>query len=746
MVPSPPLMRLVRLFHGTAGAIRAGRAYLAAAGLSIFAAIFLLELPGADLRVPFDYSGDALLYSGVVKSIVDHGWFWTNPSLGAPGGLQLYDYPNVAHESLHVLAIKLMSAFSGDWALLINIYFLLGFPLIALSAMAVFRQFEVSDSAAIVGSVLYSFLPGRLIKGEGHLFLDVFFQVPLSILVILWVCGDAPPLVRPSRDGGGLAPDQRRRRTVAALLICALSACTSAYYSFFTICLLVAGGIWASIERRSIRNAMAGTALAAVIVVAMAANGLPSTVYQLRHGPNPEVGLRGAGEAEVFGLKIAQLLLPAEGHRVSALRRLGQRYHAGAPRVGDSTASLGLIGAVGFLALLGVVVLSRRRSQRSPDDRLQLLSPLAALNLGALLLGTIGGFGSLIALVVFPQIRAYSRISVFIGFFSLFAVVLLLDRLKRGRPLLAALALPVALAVGLLDQSTARAVRPYAAVKKAFTSDRDLIRGIEARVPAGTMVFELPYQIFPEWPPLHHLFSYDLLRPYLHSSALRWSLPTMHGRSGESFVREVSRQEPGQILETVAAVGFGGILINRDGYADDGAKVEAGLRAGLGAEPLVSQDGRLVFFDLTDYRRRLPTALSPAEIERMLRPLTVSFARGCYGEERVADRAFRWCMRAGDIRVSNDGGGRRRLAIKMTLFAAQSPARLTIDGDLISEVVGLEGATRFTREIDVPPGDHSIRIRSDGRPADAPDDPRRLVWRVEDFSFEELLTSPEGSR
>ncbi len=72
------------------------------------AAVFLLAPAdrGPDLRVPFVYRRDALLYSSVIKSTVDHGWFWRNPSLGAPAGLLLYDYPNVAHEALHLLAIK----------------------------------------------------------------------------------------------------------------------------------------------------------------------------------------------------------------------------------------------------------------------------------------------------------------------------------------------------------------------------------------------------------------------------------------------------------------------------------------------------------------------------------------------------------------------------------------------------------------------------------------------------------------
>src|SRR4029079_4241684 len=109
-------------------------AYLLAALTSILAAILLLQLWKADLRVPFDYGGDALSFSIVVKSVVDNGWYLHTPQVGARFGLDMHDFPFA--DSLHLLVIKGMSLFTGDWALLFNLYFLLGFPLIAMAAMA----------------------------------------------------------------------------------------------------------------------------------------------------------------------------------------------------------------------------------------------------------------------------------------------------------------------------------------------------------------------------------------------------------------------------------------------------------------------------------------------------------------------------------------------------------------------------------------------------------------------------------
>ena len=203
-----------------------------AAAASLLLAFALLRLWQADLRVPFDYGGDALYFEMVVKAVVDHGWFLTNPSLGAPGVLEMHDFPTA--DSLHLLVIKVMSWGTSDWALLYNLYFILSFPLITMSALAVLRQFRVAYAPALIVSLLFSFLPSRLSLAEVHYFLPIFYEVPLAILVALWVAGDDPPLGW--RRGRG--------RTLAAVAICVLIAGTGIYYAFFAGALIALGGIW----------------------------------------------------------------------------------------------------------------------------------------------------------------------------------------------------------------------------------------------------------------------------------------------------------------------------------------------------------------------------------------------------------------------------------------------------------------------------------------------------------------------
>jgi hypothetical protein len=723
-------------------AMTAARAYALTAAISLLAAILLLKLWGADLRVPFDYGGDALSFSIVVKSVVDNGWYLHTPQVGAPFGLDMHDFPFA--DSLHLLVIKGMSLFSGDWALLFNLYFLLGFPLIAMAAMAVFRYHRLPFGISLVVSVLYAFLPSRLLKGENHIFMDVFFQVPLAILVVLWVCEERPPLLR-DRAGRWPGLELRNRRSIAALVICVVTACTGLYYAFFTGFLLVAAGAWTSLRRRSPHHLIVGTLLAGVIGAGLAANGLPTMLYRAKHGLNEQVAVRKSFDAELYALKPVELVLPVDGHRLKPLANLKQRYQSGPPHLGEEGASLGIMGTLGLLALLSTLLLAPSRER----PRSELFRTLAFLNVMMLILGIVGGLGSLFALLVSPQIRTYARVNVVIGFLALFALGLLLERLRGRRPRLADALTPLVLALGLLDQATLRAVRAYAALKTAYQSDAALVRRIEASVPAGAMIFQLPHVSFPEGMAVQGMGSYDTIRPYLHSHSLRWAQPAMRGRAGDAWLAAVSEQEPPRLLRTLTDAGFEGLLIDRQGYADGGVAIEDAFRRLLGGEPVVGTTGRLVFFDLGASKGAARANVGTAERERRqelaLHPLFLSWGGGFSGMEALSGRSWRWCSAGGELTIENGSRFDRQVSVRMTAVAAKPPASLEIDGDLTSArfELGPQGAM-VSLSLRVPPGRHTVRFRSDGQRADAPGDPRVLVWRAEAPVAEETSLGEDG--
>ena len=204
--------------------------------------------------------------------------------------------------------------------------------------------------------------------------------------------------------------------------------------------------------------------------------------------------------------------------------------------------------------------------------------------------------------------------SVFIAFFSLLAVALMLDALgrrlggsPRRRAAFAAI-LAMTLVIGVLDQTPPAPAQGLSSAGAAADYRRDaaFVRAVEARLPPGASVFQVPFSEFPDPPQDRPRTRYDALVGYLHSDRLRWSYGDMKGRPPEWQAR-VARLLPPQLVAEVSRAGFAGLYLDRLAHRDPARATERRLRQVVGAPTLVSPDRRIAFFEL---RRR--TRGSPA--------------------------------------------------------------------------------------------------------------------------------------
>ncbi len=164
-------------------AFAAAAAVLASLGATIF-----LRLWDADLRVPFSYSGDGTLNLTLIKTVMERGWFYENPRLGAPSGQELYDYPVLSGDGLHVvllLARRALHATTRRSSM--NVFFVLTFPLVRGLTYLVLRRLAVGPVAALVIAVLYALTPYHFMRGEVHLFLAAYYVVPIGAYLALSV-------------------------------------------------------------------------------------------------------------------------------------------------------------------------------------------------------------------------------------------------------------------------------------------------------------------------------------------------------------------------------------------------------------------------------------------------------------------------------------------------------------------------------------------------------------------------------
>ena len=211
---------------------------------------------------------------------------------------------------------------------------------------------------------------------------------------------------------------------VIASVSCVLMGWDNPYYAFFAATLLLVAGLLGTFRYRHRRALFAAAIMCAVLTGALSIALLPNLLYLQRHG-STLVGHRLPSESETYGLTLIQLLAPVSGHGLPVLAHWKASFDTQAILVNENgTATLGAIGAAGFL-----VSLSSLFRRRAPA----FLYTLGILNLWAVLLGTIGGFGAIFAFLISSQLRSYNRISVFIAFFSIAGLMWALDRILRLR-------------------------------------------------------------------------------------------------------------------------------------------------------------------------------------------------------------------------------------------------------------------------------------------------------------------------
>jgi phosphoglycerol transferase len=296
---------------------------------------------------------------------------------------------------------------------------------------------------------------------------------------------------------------------------------------------------------------------------------------------------------------LAELAIPRAAHRQPTLNKIATLYQQSFPLNNENLSStLGFFGILGFVLLLFIILLTL--SGRNCDNRLKVT---ALIVLVLFMFGTIGGFGSLFAMLISPSIRAWNRISIFISFGALLGLFLSLQLLLQhqfsGRRLqYFSLVLATIIAViGFFDQTTPACLPCNKQAQALYDYEQHFIQAIEQSMPQGAAIYQLPYIEFPEGPPVGTVQSYELASGYIHSKDLRWNFGGMKGRPGDLFYRSLAQEPIKTQLETIQKLGFSGIYIDCRGFADHGKAIISELTRLLNNPPtLIRDDNEIVFF------------------------------------------------------------------------------------------------------------------------------------------------------
>ncbi len=669
-----------------------------------------------DLHVPIRIGGDATQVLGYVENLIESGSPSAGPRLNAPFGQQYTDFP-LGPDLLNFALLRLVAFFTNDVVATVTIFFLLTFPLVAVVAYGSMRGLGVSKPVAYFGAVVFAVVPFHFGRATTHLFLSAYFAVPIAAyLLVRTIQGRALFGLDPGRAGQG-----RLRRIGVPVALAAVIATTGIYYAVFTLLLLVPAAILGWVRSRSgrvlVSAGLAGAIIAGLVLVTM----LPNFVSTSQNGPNADFPIRGAAETGINQLRPITLVMPVSGHYVPQLASLASRFETAFADPGENGESAGFLAVIG-LVVLAVVALGSLVGAFSRRTLWRKERGVAALVLVCLGIAASGGASSLFALLVTPQIRAWARFSIFIDFFALLALAFALSLawryLRRTRwrnVVIAGLVLGIVFAA--VDQTGTSIIPNYDGIRTTWLADGAFTRQVEASLPAGAAVYQIPYRQYPEAGTIGDIPDYEPLRPYLQSSALRFSFGGEKGREA-GWQDYVFDRPAAQVLPLLCLAQFSAIWLDRASYGtQDAALAETGLVSALAQQPVVNESGRFAVFDIRPYCDRLRSGMDPTTVDRLqgelMAPIWTHWDRGALPARVPEGIVIRDVRLPAQLSLVNAGDANRPVTVSFNLAAVYgSQGLVQVEWpDGVTEAFGQ--GSRATRTIELAPGQNVITF-SDG--------------------------------
>jgi phosphoglycerol transferase len=264
------------------------------------------------------------------------------------------------------------------------------------------------------------------------------------------------------------------------------------------------------------------------------------------------------------------------------------------------SSAMGICASIGFLYLLAHLIIARNAAKN------EILTGLAIVNIIAVLYCTGGGLGSLVAYFVTPTFRGLNRVSFYVAFVSICALVILLDKIwgrlsRKGDRYIYICALCAMGVIGLMDQTSSRfnyGVR-HKEIEAEYFNDQQFATRMESLLVKDSMVMQLPLTGFPEYGPRFRMRDYSHLKPYLHSHRLRFSYGAMKGRRESEWHAGVNEKSGQEIYRTAMAMGFKGIYLDRFGF-ENSSEIEGQISEAAKSRPIMDGRQRYLFWKIGD--------------------------------------------------------------------------------------------------------------------------------------------------
>lgn len=554
------------------------------------------KLWNLNIDIPMAYAGgDEISVLMQAKMLESQNWVLSNDRLGAPNGTTFYDFTSNMMHNTETVILKVFVMITSDAAIAVNLLLLSIFFMAGLVSYYVMRQLGITYWIASLASAVFGVSPYMFMRGTGHIVLTECYFIPLSLLLCFWIF-ERDDVLRIDKN---FFKVKKNYAAIIAIILIANNGI--AYYPFFTCFMLVVTALSRFMKDKNVRCIIRSVTAIAGICIFIVLSILPGVIYSLTNGSNSAAVVRGGfAENELYGLKIIQLFIPANSHGIHILEAVRDEYLLNSPLINENVTSyIGITAIIGFIILMFVFFVRRDTIVKKR------LAFLSEMNIMLVLLGTIGGFGTIFAFVISDKLRAYTRISIVIEYVCIVAFAVLLDAIykkycaqakyktKRYAVMAAG---SVVMLVSAFEAFPEGYEPDYEGNYANYTSDDKFVSGIESMVDEGAMIYQLPYHKYPEGESVNDMGDYQLFVGFIHSDKLRWSYGSVKGREGDEWNESVSKKSCPDMVSELKKTGFAGIYIDRTAYEEsDWKALEQELSDITGSTPYVSENGSLSF-------------------------------------------------------------------------------------------------------------------------------------------------------
>lgn len=609
----------------------------------------------ATLGLPIIYQGwdDFNAYANA-KNIAETGWVFVNDRWGAPFDTCFLDFPPYFLDNFGNMLTKIILKFTNNYVLALNInYYLIPFISFTL-AFFVMQSLKISRIFSACGAVLFALLPFYFMRNIFHFVLSEYYFVPLSILLCFWCYEDKIAFFP-------VTSIYKNKCNLLCIAFCFLIANNGiAYYPAFSCFFILITGVIKSFDKKNYKAFFQSFVCIGLICTFFFANFVPFLIYKNKEGINNAVAQREVAHADMFGLKISQLLLPQHIPQLPKLETRLDYYHNTAPLSNENkSAYLGFAGSLGFLFLV-YKFLTIQREEIVGKENIT-INLLGKLNLCGILLATIGGFGTIFAVLVTPQLRCYNRISVFIAFIAISGLFLGLQSIKFSRNKKKIIkCLAVLITFFSISVQFHRKHPDYKKIGEMVHSDKLFIEEIEKQVPEKSMIYQFPYHKFPEEGHPNNMEDYQELIGFLHSQKLKWSYGAIRGRQPDNWAEQLALLSLENKIKVLSLIGFQGIYVERRAYTvAEYEELDSTLRDLLMVRPLVSDNRNLSFYPMKTYNEKYLTIIPLGKEEKIKRQLLdIEKHIKYYGltkTEHGGNEKWRWMEKEARIEYEYDG-------------------------------------------------------------------------------------------